>query len=126
MIEQDNAPSFVQQTLDLDPALPSPVVVERHHQPSPAYLDLEAERDATVARRRSGAKAIATRAFRALQAGLLTKEEYANLFPARDDVPSDYRNVPFEELSMERPPRPLDHAELAAGEGVHRVDDIDD
>lgn len=87
---------------------------------SPAYLELKAKRDAAEDRHRSGARAIARGAFAALQAGDITHDEFERLFPVREVVPQARQS---EELLDERPPRELDWAERAAGEGVRRRED---
>lgn len=119
MIErQTHAPDFVQPPLDLGLEESS----AREPESSPAFMALLEAREAAIARRRSGSRAIAGAAFRALREGGLTIEEYRRLFPTRDETPSHLRRTHHEdELS---PQRPLDYAQLAAGEGVyHRGDD---
>jgi hypothetical protein len=101
------------------PEVGVPVDVMAEVVQSPAYLELRALRDAAEGHHRSGARAIARKAFAALQAGEVSHEEFDLLFPVRD-VPAAREP---EELLTERPPRDLDWMERAAGEGVHRRED---
>jgi len=80
---------------------------------SDAFQRLAEMRDEAYGRRRSGARAIAREAFAALQAGELTHDQYANLFPERGAPAS----MPHAEA------REFDHAERAAGEAVQRPGD---
>ncbi|HKX23680.1 MAG TPA: hypothetical protein VJM46_00435 [Candidatus Saccharimonadales bacterium] len=101
-----------------DVVVPVDVMVEVVE--SPAYLELRAQRDEAEGRHRSGARAIARGAFAALQAGEITHDEFERLFPIRE-VPAPREP----ELLADRPPRELDWAERAAGEGVRRpYDDL--
>ena len=100
------------------PEVGVPVDVMAEVVQSPAYLELRALRDEATDRHRSGSRAIARKAFAALQAGEVTHEEFDLLFPPRE-VPAARDPEPPTEES----PRDLDWAELAAGEGVRRRDD---
>lgn len=102
------------------PEVGVPVDVMTEVVQSPAYLELRALRDAAEGRHRSGSRAIARQAFAALQAGEVSREEFGLLFPVQE-VPA--AREPEEELLAERPPRELDWAERAAGEGVRRRGD---
>ncbi len=100
------------------PEVAVPVDVMAEVVQSPAYLELRALRDEATDRHRSGARAIARKAFAALQAGEVTHEEFDLLFPSRE-VPAAREPEP----PAEDAPRDLDWAELAAGEGVRRRND---
>lgn len=102
------------------PEVGVPVDVMAEVVQSPAYLELRALRDEATDRHRSGSRAIARKAFAALQAGEVTHEEFDLLFPPRE-VPA--AREPEPPTVVEDSPRDLDWAELAAGEGVRRRDD---
>jgi hypothetical protein len=94
---------------------------------SQAYQELVELRDAAYANHRSGARAIARRAFAAMQAGEITKQEHGMLFTADETshVPAQSMGG-FDDYSTERPAREPDWAERAAGEAVRHPWDTED
>ncbi len=89
---------------------------------SDAYKHLVEQRDAARRRHRSGTRAMIGRhALRAILNHQLTDAEVKDLFPLPEDQPVREPEV----LLDERPPRDLDWAERAAGEGVRHTHDED-